>query len=49
MREHELFCFTLGMTPPWEVVQLDFDSATKRVTTGIDFPRRADGSAAQSV
>lgn len=39
MREHELFRLALGLTPPWEVVRLDFDAAAKKLTIGVDFPK----------
>jgi len=38
MKEHELFRLALGLTPPWEVVKLDFDLGQKQLTIGVDFP-----------
>lgn len=39
MKDHELFRLALGLAPPWEVVELDFDVAAKQLTIGIDFPK----------
>lgn len=38
MKENELFKMALGLTPPWEVVAIDFSAADRRLTIEIDFP-----------
>lgn len=38
MKENELFKLALGLTPPWEVVAIDFSAADRRLTIEIDFP-----------
>jgi transposase len=36
-----LFTAALGLTPPWEVVSVEFDPARKRLDLGLDFPKGA--------
>lgn len=38
MDEHGLFTLALGLTPPWEVVRIEFDVAAKRLDLFLDFP-----------
>ena len=38
MDEHGLFTLALGLTPPWEVVRIEFDVELKRLDLFLDFP-----------
>ncbi len=40
MDERGLFTMALGLTPPWEVVDIDFDAERHRLDLYLDFPRR---------
>ena len=39
MRDIDLFQMALGLTPPWQVSDAQFDPNTKRLDIRIDFPR----------
>ena len=39
MRDIDLFQLALNLTPPWEVVSVDFDADKKRLDILLDFPK----------
>ena len=39
--DHSLFTAALGLTPPWEVVSVNFDAAAKRIDLEVGFARGA--------
>ncbi len=39
MRDIDLFQMALGLTPPWQVSDAQFDPNTKRLDIIVDFPR----------
>ncbi len=41
MNPEALFAVALGITPPWEVVGVEFSQENKRLDIRIDFPRGA--------
>ena len=41
MNPEALFAAALGITPPWEVVSVEFSQENKRLDISIDFPRGA--------